>query len=70
MSLSDDERKWLREVDQRLTHLREHFEALEADQTLERGEPWATALLDQVEADLRAVGREARTLLDEDDEQS
>ena len=67
MSLSDDERKRLREIDQYLTHLREYSEALEADPTLERDEPWTTALMDQLDAELRAVGREVRTLLDEDD---
>ena len=70
MSLSEDERRWLREVDQRLTHLFEQKEALEADPTLERDEPWTIALMDQVEAELHAIGREVRTLLDEDDEQS
>jgi hypothetical protein len=62
-----DERDRVRDIDQRVTHLFEHLEAVEADPTLERGgEPGVTAALDQLEAELREIQRVARELLTED----
>jgi hypothetical protein len=64
--VSDRER--LRDIDQRLTHLLEQLEAIEADPRVERDpvKAGATAILDQLEAELRDIKRRAQEVLEDD----